>query len=76
MTRAKAQRTPSINKITNSKLEIRNKKEKLKILISKHLKTRGKFSSEGFGFRVFGFDCSVCLGFRASDLGFYLGGAL
>ncbi len=27
MTRAKAQRTPSINKITNSKLEIRNSKQ-------------------------------------------------
>ncbi len=32
------------------KFETRNKKGKLKILISKHLKTREKFSLEGFGF--------------------------
>jgi len=46
---AKAQRSPSINK-----LEIRDTKSetngKLKILISKHLKTREKFSLEGFEF--------------------------
>jgi len=65
MTRAKApfdglrvvskvepQSTPSINKIKvqNSKSEIQNKKGKLKILNSKHLTTREKFSLEGLGF--------------------------
>jgi hypothetical protein len=41
---------PSINKVANSKSETRNKNGKLKILISKHLKTWEKFSLEGFGF--------------------------
>jgi len=35
--------------IPKSKSEIQNKMGKLKILISKHLKTREKFSLEGFG---------------------------
>jgi len=50
MTLAKTQSMPSISEIKNSKLKIRNKKGKLKILNSKHLKTRDKFTLEGFGF--------------------------
>ena len=55
----------------NSKHEFRNSKQKgkLKILISKHLKTRQKFSLEGFGFWELRFwNCFV---FRYSDFGVF-----
>jgi len=38
------------SKIRSTNFETRNKKGKLKILNSKDLKTREKFSLEGFGF--------------------------
>ncbi len=57
------------SKIRSTKSETRNKKGKLKILISKHLKTREKLSLEGFGFWELRFwNCFV---FRYSDFGFF-----
>ncbi len=44
------QQSLSRQAVTELNSEIRNKKGKLKILISKHLKTQGKFLLEGFGF--------------------------
>ncbi len=52
MTLAKTQRTPSKNNIANSKLEIRNSKQKGKTQNTnfKTFKNAEKFSLEGFGF--------------------------
>ena len=71
ITRAKAQSSPSINKITNSNIEIRNSTQIQMIKIERMFQT-GPFRIRCFGFsyNLRLYLASVCFGFRYSDFGF------